>query len=70
MKDNLGLVDPGYPVWKAETLKDLGTCEMNLARSVLGAKQRPFMDYCVRNSVIKVCLLSAYRSSEHLLMNM
>lgn len=29
----LGLVDPGYPVWKAETLKDLGTCEMNLART-------------------------------------
>jgi len=29
----LGLVDPGFPLWKSETLKDLGTCEMNLART-------------------------------------
>ena len=27
-----GLVDPGFTLWKAETLKDLGTCQMNLAR--------------------------------------
>ena len=25
-------VDPGYPLWKAETLKDLSTAMMNLAR--------------------------------------
>ena len=25
-------VDPGYSLWKAETLKDLGTAMMNLAR--------------------------------------
>ena len=28
----LGKVDPGYPLWKAETLKDLSTAMMNLAR--------------------------------------
>jgi len=28
----LGKVDPGYPLWKAETLKDLSTSMMNLAR--------------------------------------
>jgi len=29
----LGKVDPGYPLWKAETLKDLSTSMMNLART-------------------------------------
>jgi len=29
----LGLVDPGFPLWKSETLKDLGTAQMNLART-------------------------------------
>jgi len=29
----LGKIDPGYPLWKAETLKDLSTSMMNLART-------------------------------------
>ena len=29
----LGKVDAGYPLWKAETLKDLSTASMNLART-------------------------------------
>jgi len=29
----LGRVDPGFPLWKAETLKDLSTALMNLART-------------------------------------
>lgn len=39
----LGKVDPGYPLWKAETLKDLSTSSMNLARTrfELGEISRP-----------------------------
>jgi len=39
----LGRVDPGYPLWKAETLKDLSTALMNLARTDFesGAISRP-----------------------------
>jgi len=39
----LGRVDPGYPLWKAETLKDLSTSSMNLARTQfeLGEISRP-----------------------------
>jgi len=33
----LGKVDPGYPLWKAETLKDLSTSMMNLARTTFEA---------------------------------
>jgi len=41
--DILGLVDPGYPIWRSDTLKDLAACEMNLARVDLESSliQRP-----------------------------
>jgi len=35
----LGRVDPGYPLWKAETLKDLSTAMMNLARTDFEAER-------------------------------
>ena len=38
----LGKVDPGYPLWKAETLKDLSTAMMNLARWGLGILELSF----------------------------
>lgn len=49
----LGLVDPGYPIWKADTLKDLAACEMNLARVEFESEliQRPEFLTRVKNSM-------------------
>ena len=49
----LGKVDPGYPIWKAETLKDLSTALMNLARTQfeLGEITRPEFLMAVKNSM-------------------
>lgn len=52
----LGTVDPGYAVWKGETLKDLGTCMMNLARHDFEEKRidRPTFLAQVKQSILKV----------------
>ena len=49
----LGKVDPGYPIWKAETLKDLSTSSMNLARTrfELGEISRPEFLILVKKSM-------------------
>ena len=49
----LGKVDPGYPLWKAETLKDLSTSTMNLARTKfeLGEISRPEFLMLVKKSM-------------------
>merc|ERR1719213_1535276 len=49
----LGKVDPGYPLWKAETLKDLSTAWMNLARTrfEMGEISRPEFLVQVRQSM-------------------
>jgi hypothetical protein len=44
----LGIVDPGYPVWRAETLKDLAACEMNLARIEFEGGHIPRPDFLAR----------------------
>ena len=49
----LGKVDPGYPLWKAETLKDLSTATMNLARTKFesGEISRPEFLILVKRSM-------------------
>ena len=49
----LGKVDPGYPLWKAETLKDLSTATMNLARTKFesGEISRPEFLMLVKRSM-------------------
>eukprot|EP00088_Acartia_fossae_P007796 TRINITY_DN13658_c0_g1_i4.p1 TRINITY_DN13658_c0_g1~~TRINITY_DN13658_c0_g1_i4.p1 ORF type:complete len:561 (-),score=83.36 TRINITY_DN13658_c0_g1_i4:334-1905(-) len=51
--DILGKVDPGYPIWRADTLKDLAACEMNLARVEFegGLIERPEFLVRVKNSM-------------------
>ena len=61
----LGKVDPGYPLWKAETLKDLSTALMNLARTDFeaGSIDRPEFLAQVKHSMKMVEEASKCKSS-------